>query len=57
MFKKQQGGVKHPVEKSAKVHLAVGSGSRPVTSKIAIATSAPAMPHTLDSRAPKSFLR
>lgn len=53
---KNQGGVKHPVEKSAKVHLEVGSGSRPVKSKHAVETSAPHHPHKL-SRAPAGFLK
>lgn len=56
MFKKPQGGVKHPAETSAKVHIPVGSGSRPVTSKMAIDTSAPMNPHTL-GRAPSDFLK
>lgn len=50
MFKKNHGGVKHPMMKSAKVHLEVGSGSRPTTSKHAIDTSAPMKAHKLDSR-------
>lgn len=57
MFKDNRGGVKHPVEKSAKVHIPCGSGSRPTTSKYGIETSAPAKPHTLDSRATSSFLK
>lgn len=50
MFKNNHGGVKHPMQKSAKVHDAVGSGSRPTPSKHAIETSAPKMPHKLDGR-------
>lgn len=58
MFKDNKGGVKPMmVGDSAKVHIPVGSGSRPVTSKMAIATSAPKDPHKLDSRAPAGFLK
>lgn len=58
MFKMNKGGVKAPDKgTSAKTFMAVGSGSRPTTSKMAIDTSAPSMPHMLDSRAPKGFLR
>lgn len=58
MFKMNKGGVKAPkIGGSAKVHMAVGSGSRPNKSKIAIESSAPTMAHKLDSRAPKGFLR
>lgn len=58
MFKMNKGGVKAPMKgNSAKTFMPVGSGSRPGTSKIAIDTSAPAVPHRLDSRAPSSFLK
>lgn len=56
MFKHNKGGVKHPMEKSAKVHLEVGSGSRPTTSKHGIHTSAPMEPHKLH-RAPSGALK
>lgn len=58
MLKNNKGGVK-PASKgnSAKVHIPVGSGSRPTTSKIAIPTSAPANAHSLDSRMPKGALK
>lgn len=58
MFKNNKGGVKPTmVGDSAKVHIPAGSGSRPVTSKMAIETSAPRDPHKLDSRAPAGFLK
>lgn len=58
MFKNNKGGVKPTMMgNSAKTFMPVGSGSRPVTSKIAIETSAPSMPHKLDSRAPAGFLK
>lgn len=58
MFKNNKGGVKAPSKgTSAKVHIPAGSGSRPVTSKMAIDTSAPKMPHKLDSRAPAGALK
>ena len=57
MFKNSKGGVKAPVKgNSAKVHSAAGSGSRPVTSKVGIMTSAPEHPHKL-SRAPAGHLK
>lgn len=56
MFKGDRGGVKPDMEKSAKVHDEVGSGSRPTTSKMEIPTSAPPDAHTLD-RAPPGFLK
>ena len=39
--------IKHPKPKSAKVHIAAGSGSRPGKSMHKIETSAPAHPHHL----------
>lgn len=58
MLKDNRGGVKPAMKgNSAKVHMAVGSGSRPGKSKIAIPTSAPANAHTLDGRAPSGFLK
>jgi hypothetical protein len=49
-------GVPQPSGGSAKVHTAVGSGSRPVLSKMPIETSAPTEPHTL-GRAPSGWLK
>ena len=58
MFKHNKGGTK-PMMKgdSAKVHIPAGSGSRPVTSKHGIETSAPDHPHKLDSRHVKGALK
>lgn len=50
MFKHNKGGVKHMPQKSAKVHMEVGSGSRPTGGKHGIETSAPMHAHKLDSR-------
>lgn len=51
MFKNNKGGTKPTMKgDSAKVHIPAGSGSRPVTSKMGIETSAPKHPHKLDSR-------
>jgi hypothetical protein len=47
MFKKDMGSIKPPKETSAPQNTAVGSGSRPNSSKMAIETSAPANAHTL----------
>lgn len=47
MLMDDKGGVKPDKMKSAKVHDAVGSGSRPGKSKMAIMTSAPSNAHTL----------
>ena len=55
-FKHNIGGVKPDMEKSAKVHIEVGSGSRPNASKVEIPTSAPPNAHSLD-RAPSGWLR
>ncbi len=57
MFKDSKGSVKAPMKgNSAKVHSAVGSGSRPGKSKMGIMTSAPAHPHKL-GRAPAGHLK
>lgn len=57
MFHKGKGAVKAPMKgNSAKVHIAAGSGSRPVKSKMAIETSAPGHPHKL-GRAPAGALK
>ena len=56
MLKGDKGGVKAPSQSSAKVHDAVGSGSRPGSSKIMIETSAPADAHGL-GRATKNALK
>lgn len=45
-----KGGVKAPMEKSATVHVPVGSGSRPTKSKHMIPVSAPAHPRKLGTR-------
>lgn len=57
MFKSNHGGVKHPPQKSAKVHMEVGGGSRPTTGKHATMTSAPMHAHKLDSRHVKGALK
>lgn len=44
------GGTKAPAQSSAKVLNPVGSGSRPVASKVKIPSSAPSNPQKLDSR-------
>ena len=43
----EKGGVKAPAQSSRPQNTAVGSGSRPVPSKIKIDSSAPANPKTL----------
>lgn len=42
--------IAHPKGSSRPQHTAVGSGSRPTTSKIKIPTSAPSSPQTLGRR-------
>lgn len=56
MLKGDHGGVKAPAQSSAPQNTAVGSGSRPTTSKIEIPTSAPRNAQTLD-RNPKNPLK
>jgi hypothetical protein len=57
MFKMDKGGVMPPKKGgSAPQNTAVGSGSRPMSGKIGIETSAPPNPHTLE-RAPKDWLK
>lgn len=52
-----KGGVKPSMQKSAKVHMAAGSGSRPVPSKMKIDTSAPADAKSLGGRMTKNALK
>lgn len=56
MISKSNGSMPQEKGNSAKQNTAVGSGSRPTTSKHPIQTSAPADPHTL-GRAPKGWLK
>lgn len=56
MFKNDVGGVMPPKQSSSPQDTAVGSGSRPTTSKMALPTSAPMNPHTL-GRAPPTWLK
>lgn len=56
MFKGDRGGVRPPAQTSMPQNTAVGSGSRPTTSKINIPTTAPENPHELD-RAPGGWLK
>lgn len=51
----EQGGVKAPAQSSREQHTAVGSGSRPVPSKIKIESSAPTNPKTLGRDVPGSL--
>ena len=56
MFKDDKGGTRPPAQSSKPQNTAVGGGSRPNMSKIAIETSAPSNPHTLD-RAPADWMK
>ncbi len=49
-------GVKAPPQTSSPSHSAVGSGSRPGTSKVTIKDSSPMDPHKL-GRAPADYLK
>lgn len=51
-----KGGVKAPPQSSRPQNTSVGSGSRPVPSKIKIESSAPSEPRTL-GRAPAGWLK
>lgn len=50
-----QGGVKAPAQSSRSQDTSVGSGSRPVPSKIKIESSAPTNPKTLGRDVPGSL--
>jgi hypothetical protein len=56
MFKNDRGGVRAPAQTSMPQKTAVGSGSRPSGGKVAIPTSAPSNPHTLE-RDPPGWLK
>ena len=56
MFKNDVGGTRPPAQSSAPQKTAVGSGSRPTSSKMGIQTSAAADPRTL-GRAPSGWLK
>lgn len=49
---KSQGGVMPPAQSSAPQNTAVGSGSRPGSVRMPIATSAPSNPRTMDRNPP-----
>lgn len=51
-----KGSVKAPAQSSDKLNTSVGSGSRPGTVRVPIASSAPMDPHTLDRKPPAGAL-